>query len=117
MELTYRQEGDYLIPNLTLPPEEPTVFGKYARLRKQYLQEHRPTLYTHYKTTCTLSKHLSEIEQTAREQMERLTAEMAQRQGVTEELKATDQMRWVGMMNNIRQAAEEIVLSEVIYAE
>ena len=117
MELTYRKDGDYLIPNLTLPPEEPAVFGKYARLRKRYLQEHRPILYTHYKTTCTLSKHLSEIEQTVREQMERLTAEMAQRQGVTEELKATDQMRWVGMMNNIRQAAEEFVLSELIYTE
>ena len=116
MELTYRKEGDYLIPNLTLPPEEPVTLGKYARLRRRYLQEHKPIEYTHLKTTCTLKQHLSEIEQTAWERIEHLSAEMAKRQGVTEKLKAADQMKWVGMMNNIRQAAEEIILSEIVYA-
>jgi len=117
MKLTYRIEGDFLIPNLTLPPEEPAVFGKYARLRKRYLQEHRPILYTHLKTTCTLNKHLSEIEETARERMEYLVTEMAMRQGITEQQKSIDQIKWVGMINNVRQAAEEIVLNELIYTE
>ena len=116
MELTYRKEGDYLIPNLTLPQEEKVTLGKYAHLRRRYLQEHKPVEYTLLKTSCTLNQHLSEIEQTAMERMEHLSAEMAKRQGVTEQLKATDQMKWVGMMNNIRQAAEEVILSEIVYA-
>ena len=116
MELTYRKEGDYLIPNLTLPPEEEVILGKYAHLRRRYLQEHKPVEYTLLKTSCTLNQHLSEIEQTAWERMEYLGTEMAKRQGVTEELKAADQMKWVGMVNNIRQAAEEIILKELVYA-
>jgi len=115
MELTYRTEGDYLIPNLTLPVEGAKPVGKYGRLRRRYLQQHRRTLYTNLKTTCTLNQHLAEVDQTATEQINLLVTQMAERQGVTEILKSTDQMQWVGLMNNIRQAAEEIILDELIY--
>jgi len=116
MELTYRTEGDYLVPNLTLPAEEPIALGRYARLHRHYLKQHRPVLYLHLKTTCTLNQQLAEVEQTAGERMELLVRQMAAAQGVTEELKAKDQMRWVGLMNNLRQAAEEVVLCEIVYA-
>ena len=116
MELTYRTEGDCQIPNLTLPGEETVPLGKYGRLRRRYLKQHRRTLYTNLLTTCTLNRHLAEVDCAANERMERLVAQMAARQGVTEVLKSTDQLKWVGQMNNIRQAAEEIVLSELVYA-
>jgi len=116
MKLTYRKEGDYLIPNLALPPEGKVTLGKYAYLRKRYLKEHKPVEYINLVTTCTLNQHLSEIEETARERMEHLSAEMAKRQGVTEQLKATDQMAWIGRMNNIRHSADEIILRELVYA-
>ena len=77
MELTYRTEGDYLIPNLTLPAEETKIIGKYGRLRRRYLQQHHRILYTNLKTTCKLNQHLAEIEQTANERMESLVAQMA----------------------------------------
>ncbi|MCH5353650.1 MAG: TnpV protein [Acutalibacter sp.] len=115
-EITYRTESGYRLPNL-LPPQEPEVhLGKYALLRKNFLKQHRRVTYTNLLTSGKLNTHLMEIEQTARSRMEQITAEMAKSQGVTEELKATDQMKWVGLMNNIRQAAEEIVLNELIYS-
>lgn len=115
-EITYRTENGYRLPNL-LPPQEnlETHLGKYALLRKKYLKQNRRVTYTNLLTSGKLNAHLMEIEQTARFRMEQITAEMAKSQGVTEELKATDQMKWVGLMNNIRQAAEEIVLTELIY--
>ena len=114
-EITYRTESGYRLPNL-LPPQEPEVhLGKYALLRKKFLKQHRRVAYTNLLTSGNLNAHLMEIEQTARSQMEQITTEMAKSQGVTEELKASDQMKWVGLMNNIRQAAEEIVLTELIY--
>jgi len=116
IELTYRTEGDYQIPNLTLATEKAIPLGKYARLRKRHLKQHRRILYTNLLTTCTLNRHLAEIDQTANERMELLSAQMVRQQGIMETLKATDQMRWVGLMNNIKQAAEEVVLSELIYA-
>ena len=116
MVLTYRTESDYLIPNLTLPAEEAMPIGKYGRLRLRYLKQHRPILYTNLKTTCTLNQHLAEIEQTATERMESLIAQMTAQQGVTETLKSTNQMKWVGLMDNIRKSAEEIVLQELVYA-
>ena len=115
MELTYRTEGDYQIPNLILPAEEAVPLGKYGLLRKRYLKRHRHILYTNLLTTCALNRHLSEIDQAADKRMELLVKQMAERQGVTEQGKATSQMQWVGMMNNIRQSAEEIVLSELAY--
>ena len=120
MELTYRVEGDYQIPNLTVPEEgavvDRLVCGKYALLRKKYLKQHRRVLYLNLLTAGTLNEHLMEIEQTANNQMELLTARMAAAQGVTEQLKSTNQMKWVGLMNSIRQGAEETILHDLIYA-
>ena len=115
MELTYRMESDYRVPNLTVPEESPVVLGKYALLRKKYLKQHRRVLYLNLLTAGTLNKHLTEIEQTATRRMELLTAQMVAAQGVTEKLKAENQMQWVGLMNNIRHSAEELVLSDLIY--
>ena len=114
MELTYTMQGDYLLPDLTVP-ESPTL-GKYGMLRRSYLKDHRDGIYTGMLLTGKLNAHLTEIDRQATEMMERLTAQMAKAQGVTESLKASDQMKWVQMMNNIRSAAEEIVLTELIYS-
>ena len=112
---TYRQEGDYLIPNLALPDDDDYEIGKDGCMRLSYLKEHRKILYTNYITEGTLSKHLSEIDQACNERMENLVPAMAKREGVTEALKADDQMEWVRRMNGISNRAEEIVLREVVY--
>ena len=112
---TYRQEGVYLIPNLTLPDDGDYEIGKYGYMRLAYLKEHRKILYTNYVTEGTLSKHLSEIDQVCNERMEHLVSTMAEQEGVSEALKVDDQMEWVCRMNNIRNRAEEIVLREVVF--
>ena len=113
---TYRQEGDYLLPNLSLPsdPEEYQT-GKYGRLRKQYLKEHRRALYTCMMTDGTLWKHLAEIDRSCNDRWEIIETAMMKQEGVTEVLKASDQMEWVRRMNSIRNRAEEIVLHELVY--
>ena len=115
MEVTYTMQGNYLMPDLLPPQEEPISLGKYARMRKRFLQEHRKITYTNLLTSGRLSSHLAEIQQTAQRRMAQIVAQMAKAQGVTEELKASDQMKWVQMMNNLRNAAEEIVQAELIY--
>ena len=112
---TYRQEGDYFIPNLTLPNDGEYKIGKYGRMRLDYLKEHRKILYTNYVTEGTLSKHLSEIDQACNERMENIVSAMAKQEGVTEALKADDQIEWVRRMNGIRNRAEEIILREVVF--
>ena len=112
---TYRQEGDYLIPNLSLPDEPDYQIGKYGRIRRSYLKAHRPVLYANYLTSGTLHQHLAEIDQACNERMEIIVSAMAKQEGVTEALKAADQMEWVRRMNNIRSRAEEIVLTELVY--
>ena len=113
---SYHQEGNYLIPNLT-PPDEPEYqIGKYGRMRRSYLKEYRPVLYANYLTSETLHQHLAEIDQACNERMEIIVSAMAKQEGVTEALKAADQMEWVRRMNNILSRAEEIVLTELIYA-
>lgn len=114
MELTYRTEGDYRLPNLEAP-EAPKV-GKYGMLRRSYLKSHRNGYYTGMQLSGRLNTHLEKIDREATEMVERLTARMAREQGVTEELKASDQMKWVQMMNNIKHSAEEIVLTELVYS-
>ena len=114
MELTYRMQGVYRLPNL-IPPESPKV-GKYGMLRHSYLRKHREGLYTGMLMEGTLNAHLEEVDREANRMLEQLTTQMALEQGVTEELKARDQMLWVQRMNNIRQAAEEIIYSQLIYA-
>ena len=114
---TYRQEGVYLIPNLTLPDDGDYEIGKYGYMRLAYLKEHRKILYTNYVMEGTLFKHLSEIDQACNERMETIVSAMAKQEGVTEALKATDQIEWVRRMNNIHNRAEEIVLHELVYEE
>ena len=112
---TYRQVGDYLIPNLVLPDDGDYQIGKYGRMRRSYLKEHRKILYTNYVMEGTLFKHLSEIDQACNERMEIIVSAMSEQEGVTEALKAADQMEWVRRMNSIRNRAEEIVLHELVY--
>lgn len=112
---TYRREGDYLIPNLTLPDTGDYTIGKYGRMRRTYLKEHHPAFYSTLILDGTLFKHLSEIDQACNERMEVITAAMAKQEGVTEALKAADQMEWVRRMNSIRNRAEEVVLRELVY--
>ena len=115
MELTYTMKNGYRLPNL-LPPQEPEVhLGKYGLLRRRYLQQNRKVRFTNLLTSGKLNGHLMEVDKAANERMELLVAQMAQAEGVTEEMKASDQMKWVGLMNNIRMSAEEQVLKELIY--
>ena len=100
MELTYRTEGDYQLPNLDVP-EAPKV-GKYGMLRRSYLQKYRNGYYTGMQLSGRLNAHLEKIDREATEMVERLTARMAREQGVTEELKASDQMKWVGLLSLIQ---------------
>ena len=115
-EITYSRQGDYNLPNL-LPPQEPEVaLGKYALLRRKFLKENRRITYTNLLTSGKLNSHLAEIEQTALSRMDQVVAQMAKTEGVTEELKARDPMTWVGLMNNCKAQAEEILLTELIYS-
>ena len=115
-ELTYTMQGGYRLPNL-LPPQEPEMhLGKYALLRRTYLKQHRRVTYTNLLTSGKLNQHLMEIEQTAKTRIEQIMAQMAKAEGVTEELKATDPLRWTGLMNNLRHSAEEQVLNDLIYS-
>ena len=113
---TYRREGDYLIPNLALPEEPEYQIGKYGRMRRSYLKEHRPVLYANLLTSGTLHRHLAEIGQACNERMEIIVSDMAKQEGVTEALKAADQMEWVRRMNSIRSHVEEIILQELVFA-
>ena len=113
---TYRQVGDYFIPNLALPDTGNYQIGKYGRMRRSYLKEQRKILYTHYVIEGTLFEHLAEIDQACNERMEIIISAMEKQEGVSEALKAADQMEWVRRMNNIRNRAEEIVLTELVYA-
>ena len=115
MEITYHEQNGFQIPNLLLPQEPEVQLGKYAELRREYLKKRRRVLYTNLKTSGKLTEHLAEIEQTARKMVEQSVTQMAQNEGVTEDLKATDPLRWTGLMNNLRHSAEELVLSDLIY--
>ena len=115
-EITYSREGDYLIPDLTLPTEPETPLGRYAMMRRDYLEQHRRVTYLNLLTSNTLNSHLHEVEQTALARLELLTKQLCREQGVTEELKEKAPMQWVGLMNSIRSQAEEVILSELIYA-
>ena len=111
---SYTTVGDYRLPNLTAEETEPLPIGKYGRMQKRYLKAHRPVLYTNLLTTGKLDQHLAEIDRNCEEQLELIIQQMAEQEGVTEELKAADQMEWVRRMNSIRSRAEEIILGELI---
>ncbi len=114
VNLTYHREGDYLVPDLAAPEDIPT--GIWGTRRRKFLRQHRNGIYTRMLLSGKLNAHLAEIDWQATEMFERLTRQMAADQGVTEQLKAQDQMAWVDAMNNIRNAAEEVILDELIYS-
>lgn len=112
--MSYTLHGDYYLPDLVLREKEP-IYGKYGMLRKQFLKEHRSAKYQYLLLTGKLTKHLNQIDQEARKQVEILMEQMVKKQGATEELKAQDQMKWVRLMINIKSSAEEIVVKNTIY--
>ena len=116
MKIEYTKQGDYLIPNLELPKrgKRPTL-GRYGRLRLEYLQKHKRGFYTILKMRDTLEQHLDDIQAMADWYIKNTITELAKKEGVTEELKATNQMEWVGRMNNIKNRAEELVLKNVVF--
>ena len=114
MKLTYTRIGDYDLPNL-LPPPEPQI-GIWGQRRRRYLREHRSGIYTGMLLAGTLGSHLAQIDEQAQEMLTRISARLAAAEGVTEELKAQDQMEWVRRMNGVRSRAAEIVNKELIFA-
>ena len=114
MDLTYTRNGDNLFPALYLEDENLPI-GKYGLLRKSYLKEHKRGWYSSLLLTGKLDEHLAKIDHSCNERIELIMNQLARREGVTEALKAADQMEWVHRMNNIRARAEEIVLSELVY--
>ncbi|CAK7078994.1 MAG: hypothetical protein EUB_03961 [Eubacterium sp.] len=115
MNVTYSQQGDYLLPNLTVPEEVPMPQGKYASLRKTYLMQHHYSLYLNLLTQGKLNAHLTEIQETASRRMALITTQMMAAEGINEALKAKDPMRWTGLVNNLQRTAEEQILQELIY--
>ena len=116
MSLTYTRSGDYLIPNIQLTESEAKPLTKYGRMRKKYLEEHRPILWNTMILSEKLYSHLREIDEAANRRLEVLMNELTKKCGVTEELKATDPMKWTGLMNTLKAQAEETILAELIYA-
>ena len=114
---TYTCVGDVLLPDLTFGEDGQQAICKYGRMRKRYLKEHRPVLYTNLLVTGKLDQHLAEIDEACEERMELIMQQMAKQESVTEALKATDQRAWVARMNSIQNRAEEIVLQESVYKD
>lgn len=113
--IEYVRQGDYYIPNLALPEETEYQIGKYGRLRRSFLKEHHNWLYSTMLMQGTLLKHLAEIDETCNNTLKDMMSKMAKQEGVTEQLKAIDQMAWVQKMNSIKHRAEEIVMKEYVY--
>ena len=116
MEIQYIRVGDYFIPDLVLP-EEPRSIGKWGRMHREYLREHKPIQYNCLLLSGKLWTFLADLNEHAQDRLERMIDQMKMAEGVTEKLKATDSMAWVGAMNNIRNRAEEIIRQELIYGE
>lgn len=115
MELTYTKVGDYYIPDLTLGDQPEKALRKYGRMRQKFLEEHHPGTYNRLMLSGKLWAHLVEIDTTCDKRMDNMIPAMMNREGVTEELKASDPMAWVGCMNSIHNRAEELILHELIY--
>lgn len=116
MEITYTKYDDYYLPALLMPTEETATHGRFGRIRLKYLKEHCRVTYINLKTSGKLTHHLNETDREANEMLRLLIEQMAQAQGITEQLKAEDQMAWVGAMNNARNKAEEILAGKDIYS-
>ena len=116
MGATYRQEGDYLLPNLSLPPDaEDYQIGRYGRLRQQHLKEHRRGLYSSLLLEGTLMKHLTEIDRSCNDRLEIIEKALMEQEGITEALKAANQMEWVRRRNSVHNRAEEVIMTELVY--
>lgn len=116
MKITCRSCGDYYLPNITVPAEDQQPLGKYGRMRLRYLREHRPILYNQFLLSGKLASHLHSIDDTCDERFKLLMQQMQAAEGVTEELKMTDQMEWMRRMNSIHHRIEELLLHELIFA-
>ena len=114
--LTYTMNGDYQIPDLKLTEQPEKPLGKYGRMRKAYLKEHRPLIYNQLLLTEKLYPHLIEIDETAQSRLEQMMPQLAKDAGATEQPKASDPMRWVGLMNTCKAQAEEILMAELIHS-
>lgn len=115
MELTYRRCGDYFLPNIGIPAEDMRPLGKYGRMRLHYLREHRALIFNQLLLSGKLMTHLHSIDKACQERLEHLLPQMKAAEGVTEELKARDQMEWLRRMNSIHQRIEEMLLNELVY--
>lgn len=116
MEITYSKYRDYYLPDLAVSQKEPATYGRFGRMRLKYLKKYRRAAYINLKTSGQLTHHLNEIDREANEMLQLLINQMTQAQGITERLKAENQMAWIGAMNNIRSAAEEFVCHDLIFA-
>ena len=114
-KITYTQQGDYLLPDLKLPEQPKVEIGIWGKRHLQYIKQHHPIRYTNLLTTCKLTAYLVDIDEEATEMFDRLVKQIAEREGVTEQLKANNQMLWVARINNIRSRAMEIVNMELIF--
>ena len=116
MDITYTKHGDYYYPDLTLPPQPTGDIGRFGWMRKKYLKEHQPDTFALMLMENTLTEHLIEIDRQANEQIELITSQLARAEGVTEDLKALDQLEWIRAMISCRARAEEQVIQEMILA-
>ena len=116
MKITYTKHGDYYFPDLTLPPQPTGDIGRFGRMRKKYLKEHQPDTFALMLMENTLMQHLIDIDRESIEQIDLVTSQFAQAEGVTEELKARDQLEWIRRMNSCRARAEELVIREIVLA-
>ena len=114
--VTYRQEGDYMVPNIELPPQPEKPIGKYGRMRRKFLKEHRPGQYNYLLLMAELDWHLTEIDEAAKNRLDELMPKLSEKAGATLQLRREDPMKWVGLMNNCKAQAEEIICQELIYA-
>ena len=114
--ITYTQQGDYLLPDLTLPEQPKVTIGIWGKRHLRYLEKYHPIRYTNLLTSCKLTEYLAEIDEQAENMFDRLVKQLSEREGVTEQLKANNQMLWIKKMNSIRNRAEEIVNHELIYS-
>ena len=113
--IEYHLEGDYYVPNLTIPKQEKIILNKYGRMRLNYLKEHKKVEYSIMLMDGTLTKHLKEIQETAQKRVNQIINQLKEKSDLTEDMKDTDILYWVGTMNAIKNQAEEIVISELIY--
>ena len=114
MDITYTKHGNYYYPDLTLPPQPTGDIGRFGRMRKEYLKEHQPDTFALMLMENTLTQHLIDIDRQTNEQIDLITSQLAQAEGVTEELKARDQLEWIRQMNSCQARAEELAISSIV---